>query len=114
MRSFQSTTSEPTRPCILSDWLRPSPFPHPLSGPYTARTMYLTPQTAFKANNFPTAIRAYSQSADMALSRPPWELAALGREETSIALCNRSAAFALAGEWYVYSTTGRCHSTCDT
>lgn len=35
----------------------------------------------------------------MALSRPPWELAAVSRDETAIALCNRSAAFALAGAW---------------
>lgn len=35
----------------------------------------------------------------MALSRPPWELAALSRDETAIALCNRSAAFAFANNW---------------
>lgn len=38
----------------------------------------------------------------MALSRPPWELAAVSRDETAIALCNRSAAFAFAGAWYVF------------
>ncbi|KAL7420049.1 hypothetical protein Q5752_005014 [Cryptotrichosporon argae] len=55
--------------------------------------------TAFKAQNYPAAIQAYSRSADMALSRPPWEPAAAGREETAVALCNRSAAFAFAGYW---------------
>ncbi|KAK4689780.1 translocation protein SEC72, partial [Tremellales sp. Uapishka_1] len=55
--------------------------------------------TAFKAQNFPLAIQHYSKSADMALSRPPWELAAISRDETAIALCNRSAAFAFAGAW---------------
>ncbi|CAD6566132.1 MAG: hypothetical protein TREMPRED_002199 [Tremellales sp. Tagirdzhanova-0007] len=55
--------------------------------------------TAFKSQNFPLAIQHYSKSADMALSRPPWELAAVSRDETSIALCNRSAAFAFAGAW---------------
>jgi translocation protein SEC72 len=35
----------------------------------------------------------------MALSRPPWEPAGLGKEEASIALCNRSAAFGSAGAW---------------
>ena len=58
-------------------------------------------KTAFKSQNFPLAIQHYSKSADMALSRPPWELAALSRDETSIALCNRSAAFAFAGAWSV-------------
>ncbi|EJT50489.1 hypothetical protein A1Q1_00187 [Trichosporon asahii var. asahii CBS 2479] len=47
--------------------------------------------------NIPGAIQNYSRSADMALSRPPWELAAISRDETAIALCNRSAAFAAAG-----------------
>ncbi|OCF37583.1 translocation protein SEC72 [Kwoniella heveanensis BCC8398] len=55
--------------------------------------------TAFKAQQFPQAIQAYSKSADMALSRPPWELAALSRDETAIALCNRSAAFAFVNAW---------------
>ncbi|KAI9635493.1 uncharacterized protein MKK02DRAFT_44183 [Dioszegia hungarica] len=54
---------------------------------------------AFKAQQFPQAINMYSRSADMALSRPPWEPAAVGKEETAIALCNRSAAFAFAGAW---------------
>lgn len=35
----------------------------------------------------------------MALSRPPWEPAALSRDETAIALCNRSAAYAFANNW---------------
>ncbi|ORX34371.1 hypothetical protein BD324DRAFT_583396 [Kockovaella imperatae] len=55
--------------------------------------------TAFKEGKFPIAIQHYSKSADMALSRAPWELAAVSREETAIALCNRSAAFAIAGAW---------------
>ncbi|GMK59809.1 hypothetical protein CspeluHIS016_0900260 [Cutaneotrichosporon spelunceum] len=55
--------------------------------------------TAFKAGNIPGAINNYSRSADMALSRPPWEVAAISRDETAIALCNRSAAFAAAGAW---------------
>ncbi|KAK8846756.1 hypothetical protein IAR55_005844 [Kwoniella newhampshirensis] len=55
--------------------------------------------TAFKAQQFPLAINHYSKSADMALSRPPWELAAISRDETAIALCNRSAAFAFVNAW---------------
>jgi len=56
-------------------------------------------QAAFKQGNLGQAIQEYSRSADMALSRPPWELAALSREETVIALCNRSAAFHEVGAW---------------
>ncbi|GFZ49154.1 hypothetical protein JCM24511_06904 [Saitozyma sp. JCM 24511] len=54
---------------------------------------------AFKNQQFGPAIQHYSRSADMALSRPPWEPAAIGKDETAIALCNRSAAFAFAGSW---------------
>ncbi len=51
---------------------------------------------AFKAHRFNEAIRFYSLAIDMALARPPWEAAALCRDETVILLCNRSAArFAL-------------------
>jgi translocation protein SEC72 len=35
----------------------------------------------------------------MALSRPPWEVAAIQRDEVAIAICNRSAAFAAIGAW---------------
>lgn len=63
------------------------------------RGVELTNQTALKQGNVGLAIQEYSRSADMALSRPPWELAALSREETVIALCNRSAAFTEVGAW---------------
>ncbi|EIW68708.1 hypothetical protein TREMEDRAFT_23695, partial [Tremella mesenterica DSM 1558] len=55
--------------------------------------------TAFKSNNFGQAIQLYSKSADMALTRPPWEPSAIGKDEVVVALCNRSAAFAFAGAW---------------
>jgi len=54
---------------------------------------------AFKAQNFTTAAQLYSRSADLALTRPPWEVAAVARDETAIALCNRSAAFAFLNQW---------------
>ena len=56
-------------------------------------------QNAFKAQNYQQAAALYSRSADMALSRPPWEPSAISREETVVALCNRSAAFAYMGQF---------------
>jgi translocation protein SEC72 len=56
-------------------------------------------QNAFKQQQYGQAAALYSRSADMALSRPPWEPSALSREETVVALCNRSAAFAYMGNF---------------
>lgn len=70
-----------------------------LSPHRTSVTHHFSLQTAFKAGNISAAIGNYSKSADMALSRPPWEVAAISRDEAAIALCNRSAAFAAAGAW---------------
>lgn len=52
---------------------------------------------AFKAQNWPEALKLYSMALDMAASRPPWEPAAMANDEMSILLCNRSAAFLGAG-----------------
>ncbi|WVO19230.1 uncharacterized protein IAS62_000509 [Cryptococcus decagattii] len=54
---------------------------------------------AFKAQKFDIATQFYSKATDAALSRPPWEPAALGREEAAITLCNRSASYAFSGNW---------------
>ncbi|OXM79594.1 translocation protein SEC72 [Cryptococcus neoformans Bt63] len=54
---------------------------------------------AFKAQKFDVASQFYSKATDAALSRPPWEPAALGREEAAITLCNRSASNAFSGNW---------------
>lgn len=55
--------------------------------------------TAFRANKYQDAIRLYSISAALAASRPVYESAQYSRDEMSIALCNRSAAFAADGKW---------------
>jgi translocation protein SEC72 len=47
---------------------------------------------SFKTHKFEDAVRYYSLGVEMALARPPWEPAALCRDETVILLCNRSAA----------------------
>ena len=56
-------------------------------------------KNAFKSQNYQQAAALYSRSADMALSRPPWEPSGISREETVVALCNRSAAFAYMGNF---------------
>jgi len=55
--------------------------------------------TAFRANKHPDAIRLYSISAALAASRPVYESAQYSRDEMSIALCNRSAAYGADGKW---------------
>ena len=46
---------------------------------------------SFKLHKYPDALRFYSLALEMALHRPPWEMAVLCRDETVILLCNRSA-----------------------
>ncbi|WVQ76807.1 hypothetical protein IAR50_006481 [Cryptococcus sp. DSM 104548] len=54
---------------------------------------------AFKVKKYDVAAQFYSKATDSALSRPPWEPAALGREEAIIMLGNRSASHANMGDW---------------
>lgn len=55
--------------------------------------------TAFRAQKYTDAIRMYSISAALSATRPVYESAQYSRDEMSIALCNRSAAYASNGEW---------------
>jgi translocation protein SEC72 len=48
--------------------------------------------SSFKMHKYTEALKYYTLAIDMAVSRPPWEPAALCRDETVILLCNRSAA----------------------
>lgn len=88
-RAFNSLPSEAVAP------------PSPAKPPPPQRSAQISKlkdsgNAAFKAHKFNEAIRFYSLAIDMALARPPWEAAALCRDETVILLCNRSAAkFAL-------------------
>nr|ODO01031.1 translocation protein SEC72 [Cryptococcus depauperatus CBS 7855] len=54
---------------------------------------------AFKARKFDVATQFYTKATDVALNRPPWEQASIGREEAAITLCNRSASHAYSGNW---------------
>jgi len=54
---------------------------------------------AYKVKNWNQAIQHYNMSANIALSRNPWEPAALMRDEMAIIICNRSATFAAADDY---------------
>src|ERR1700694_48366 len=75
--------------------------PPPNKPPAVARSAQISKlkdsgNSSFKTHKFVDAVRFYSLAINMALVRPPWEPAALCRDETVILLCNRSAAkFAL-------------------
>lgn len=56
-------------------------------------------QNQFKAGQHPQAIARYSTALQLVTQRPPWEASALGREEYSTILSNRSAAYYEAGDW---------------
>lgn len=53
---------------------------------------------SFRRQNWSDAIRHYTLMADLASSRPLFESSAVCRDELSIALCNRSAAFLADGQ----------------
>ncbi|BGP25594.1 translocation protein SEC72 [Rhodotorula toruloides] len=53
---------------------------------------------AFKAGDWGNAIKLYTISAEMAASRPVFEASVYARDELSLALCNRSAAYLGAGQ----------------
>lgn len=76
--------------------------PNPKKQPHPVRSAQISKLkesglASFKIHKFNDAVKFYSLAIDMALGRPPWEVAALCRDETVILLCCRSAArFALS------------------
>ncbi|KAI5474305.1 translocation protein SEC72 [Pseudohyphozyma bogoriensis] len=77
------------------------PPPQPTPNPRSAHVQKAKEDgnTAFRKGDYQDAIRLYSISADMAATRPVFEANVYARDELAITLCNRSAAYALAGEW---------------
>jgi translocation protein SEC72 len=74
----------------------PAP-PPPTKHPHPARSAQIAKlkdsgNSSSKVHKFADAVRYYSLAIDMALARPPWEVATLCRDEAVILLCNRSAA----------------------
>ncbi|KAI0642088.1 hypothetical protein C8Q79DRAFT_273541 [Trametes meyenii] len=55
--------------------------------------------TMFKGGHHVQAIQRYTMAASIAVQRPPWEAQQLMREELSMILSNRSAAFFEAGDF---------------
>ncbi|CED84363.1 Tetratricopeptide-like helical [Phaffia rhodozyma] len=55
--------------------------------------------TKFKAKQYPPSVNTYSLALKVAAERLPWEPSGLVKEEISVLLCNRSAAWAALGEW---------------
>lgn len=53
----------------------------------------------FRKGDYVQAIIYYTLSAEIAADRPLIESNAYARDELAVTLCNRSAAYALAGEW---------------
>ena len=45
------------------------------------------------------AINQYTMAMHTSSSRPPWESSNIAREELSLVICNRSAAFYAAGDY---------------
>jgi len=53
----------------------------------------------YKQGKTAQAIQVYSLSASIAASRPPWEASQIVKDELSVIMCNRSAAFAMSGDY---------------
>ena len=61
--------------------------------------MLAASQTLFKNGLHVQALQRYTMAASIAVQRPPWEAQQLMREELSMILSNRSAAFYEAGDF---------------
>ncbi|KAK0543545.1 hypothetical protein OC846_000580 [Tilletia horrida] len=54
---------------------------------------------AYRKKDWATAIRMYTLAVDVAASRPLWESNNVAKDELSLCLANRSAAFAAVEDW---------------
>lgn len=52
----------------------------------------------FKAKQFQGSVQFYSLALKVAVERMPWEAGGFQREELSVILCNRAAAYGAIGE----------------
>ncbi|KAG8834551.1 hypothetical protein FRC17_008385 [Serendipita sp. 399] len=53
----------------------------------------------YKKNQHVAAINMYTTAMQISSSRPPWEASNIAREELTLVVCNRSAAFYAAGDY---------------
>ncbi|GAA5990559.1 hypothetical protein JCM11641_002578 [Rhodosporidiobolus odoratus] len=77
----------------------PPPVPQPNDRSRKCAAAKEAGNAAFKAQNWPEAIKLYTISAEIAASRPVFESNAYARDELALALCNRSAAYAGKKDW---------------
>lgn len=83
----------------MQDYVPPPPMP---TANYASNHIAKAKEdgnTAFRQQKYADAIRLYSISAALASSRPTFDSSQYSRDELSIALCNRSAAYAADGKW---------------
>lgn len=80
------------------------PFPPPPNVVPPQRSLAITKakedgNAAFRSQKYADAIRLFTLAIDVAASRPLWENNQMARDELSLCLANRSAAFAAVGDW---------------
>ena len=80
------------------------PFPPPPNVVPPQRSMAINQakeqgNAAFRKQDWAEAIRMYTLSVDVAASRPLWEANQIARDELTLCLANRSAAFAACGDY---------------
>ncbi|KAG0145766.1 hypothetical protein CROQUDRAFT_45383 [Cronartium quercuum f. sp. fusiforme G11] len=92
----------------LSQSLIRSPFPHCPPQPQMVQNNQRSQQInrmkeegniAFKGNNFERAVEIYSLAAEAAATRPLFEPSIWIKEELSVVLCNRAAAYQSMKKW---------------
>ncbi|PWN48410.1 hypothetical protein IE53DRAFT_198097 [Violaceomyces palustris] len=80
------------------------PFPPPPNVVPPQRSMAINQakeqgNAAFRNKDWAEAIKMYTLAIDVAASRPLWEANQIARDELSLCLANRSAAFAACEDW---------------
>ncbi|KAH9821601.1 hypothetical protein DFH28DRAFT_525980 [Melampsora americana] len=92
----------------LSQYLARAPFPHCPPQPQlvqnNARSQQINKMkedgnVAFKGNNFERAVELYTLAAEAAATRPLFEPSMWVKEELSVVLCNRAAAYQSMKKW---------------
>ena len=84
---------------IMTEYIPPPPQPIPNMRSNHIAKAKEDGNTAFRGQKYADAIRLYSISASLAASRPVFESHQYSRDELSLALCNRSAAYAADGKF---------------
>lgn len=83
----------------MKEYIPPPPRPIPNVRSNAIAQKKEEGNTAFRLNKYPEAIKQYTFSAALSATRPTFESAQYSRDELSVALCNRSAAYAADGKW---------------